>query len=121
MYRRTPDRYVSTYQNTGDDLLNHFYLQLYRTTNSYYANTGLDVTLSEFKSRFALFSFCNTTNLRHDPNLIPLVKSGSARLIIKFKHPTDNYPLQTCYWAAFYPTILGIDKERKVTTSFRTS
>ena len=55
------------------------------------------------------------------PNTIPIVKSGTARIEITFKSPTPAQPLQTCYWIGVYPTMVSVDEERKVSTSFRTA
>ena len=50
-----------------------------------------------------------------------MVRSGTAKVDIKFSEPTPATPLQSMYWAAVYPTILAINYDRKVSTSFRTS
>ena len=52
---------------------------------------------------------------------IPMVRSGTAKVEIKFSEPTPASPLQSMYWAAMYPTILAINHDRKITTSFKTS
>lgn len=68
---RSADRYYSSFQSTTNEgLLSHFYLELFRNTNCYYSNNGIDITMNEFKDYFPLFTFNTCAAGRHDPNTV---------------------------------------------------
>lgn len=69
------DRYYTSHQDTTEQgLLNHYYLELFKNTNCYYSNNGLDITLSEFENYFPLFTFNTCASGRHDPNTVSKAK-----------------------------------------------
>lgn len=47
-----------------------------------------------------------------------MVRAGNCQLHMSFKNPTEPDNLQSVYICSIRPTILKIDSERRVTTSF---
>ena len=123
-----------------NDQLHFYYLQMFQNTNTYYDNSGMDITFDEFKSNFSLFTFCNTASNIHIPGFkfcifqevqnimysnfadtIPLVRNGNSHMRIQFRKPTPQANLYTMCWAGIFPTLLAVDKNRSITVSHRTA
>ena len=118
----TPSRYFSTHQNTIEtDQLKRYYLDLFRCANSYYTNTGFDLTYDDYQNFWTIFPFSTTATGKNLADEIPLTKSGIAKIRLTFNEAPLADDLQQMYILAIYPSLMTIDGKRKIELSFRTS
>lgn len=117
-----PEKYTSVYQGSvleGAMLRN--YTQLFRNLNAYYTDQDLPLEYGTFMNSLPIFSFNTTASSRMFSKTLPLVKTGSAKISLKFKEPTPDKVIQRMVVYSFSPSILTIDHKRVINLSYRTS
>ena len=118
----TPSRYMTTRQNTVEtELLQRYYIDLFRCANSYYTNTGFDLTYEDYTNFWTIFPFSATATGKNLADEITLTKSGLAKIKLTFNEAPLADDLQQMYVLAIYPSLMTIDGKRKIELSFRTS
>lgn len=117
-----PEKYVSVYQGTvAEGALLRLYTQLFRNLNAYYTDQEIHLSYNHFASHFPVFSFNTTASSRLFSKTLPLVKTGSAKIALKFSSATPNDVIQRMIVYSFSPSVLTVDHKRVINLSYRTS
>jgi hypothetical protein len=108
----TPD---SATMSTG--LLNFLYLNLFKTTQTFYTNHVPEITRSEFEKHCFILAFDLSSGNSIPEDSLPLVLSGSLRMRMEFSSPTTE--VLNCLTFGLAPSLLTIDQNRSVAVSTR--
>ena len=117
-----PEKYVSVYQNTVvEGALLRNYTQMFRNLNAYYTDQDFHMPYSTFMDTFPIFCFNTSASSRLFARTLPLVKTGSVKIALKFREPTPNNVIQKMIVYSFSPSVLTVDHKRVINLSYRTS
>ena len=90
-----PDRYMSTFQNSiSNGQLLRYYLDLFKCSNSYYTNTGFELTYDDYSRYWVIFPFSTTATGKNFADEIPLTKTGLAKIKLTFSEAPSADDLQ---------------------------
>ena len=70
-------RYSPSTNNVANGLFHRFFMDLFRTTNSYMTENSPDIRFEEFVEYFSLFCFCVTSDTKQSTEFLPICSSGN--------------------------------------------